>query len=422
LAQLSQRPVNGATLEEAAKLYSEEGWQCDRAAMDALAQFRTTMDAGVMVKIVRTLYEPWQDQSARAFQKLVAEAGDSYQSGVVAIRGESDVCLLFVDGLRFDVGGWLAEKLEARSLIVKLHHRLAALPTVTATAKPAVTPIAGRISGDGGDRFTPTLDGKPVTAPVLRSGMTEIGVDVLPADELPFPSGGEAGGWSECAKIDTLGHKVDGELAHYLEAEVDRITDRVAELLNAGWKKVRIVTDHGWLMLPDGLPKVELPHYLTETKWTRCAVFKAHGEPEAPTFGWHWDKHVRIVSPHGIGSFRAGETYSHGGISPQECVTPEIVVESGVEAVSASIAEVTWRGMRCRVKVDSNDPGVSVDLRLNWKQSTTSVVAGVKAVGSEDEVSLVVDDDSHEGAAATVVLLDSAGNVLDRKATTVGEI
>lgn len=421
LAEFSMRPVTGATLADAAQHYADEGWKCDRAAMEALAQFRTTTDAGVMVKVVQALYEPWLTASARAFQSLLEQAGDSYRAGVTPIEGEPDVCLLFVDGLRFDVGGWLAEKLEGRSLIVKLRHRLAALPTVTATAKPTVTPIAGEIRGESGERFTPTLQGKPATAPVLRAGMAEAGVDVLPADELPFPSGGETGGWAECGKIDTLGHKVDGELAHYLEAEVDRIADRVADLLNAGWKKVRIVTDHGWLMLPDGLPKIELPHYLTETKWTRCAVFKAHGESEMPTFGWHWDQHVRIVSPHRIGSFRAGETYSHGGISPQECVVPEIVVESGVEAVSASITAVTWRGMRCRVKVSASDPGIRIDLRSNWKQPDSSIVAGVKEAGSDSEVSLVVIDDSHEGAAATVVLLDSADNVLDRKATTVGE-
>jgi len=32
-----------------------------------------------------------------------------------------------------------------------------------------------------------------------------------------------------------------------------------------------------------------------------------------------------------------------------------------------------------------------------------------------------VADDAHEGAAATVVVVDAAGSVLDRKATTVGE-
>jgi hypothetical protein len=35
--------------------------------------------------------------------------------------------------------------------------------------------------------------------------------------------------------------------------------------------------------------------------------------------------------------------------------------------------------------------------------------------------SLAVRDDSHEGAAASVVLLDAAGQVIDHQPTTIGE-
>jgi hypothetical protein len=72
------------------------------------------------------------------------------------------------------------------------------------------------------------------------------------------------------------------------------------------------------------------------------------------------------------------------------------------------------------VAVKSDDRSVRLDLRLNWKQPDTSIVASIKGVGSSGEASLVVDD-KHEGTAATIVLLDGAGKVLDRKPTTVGE-
>ena len=67
-----------------------------------------------------------------------------------------------------------------------------------------------------------------------------------------------------------------------------------------------------------------------------------------------------------------------------------------------------------------NDPAVRVDLRTNWKQAGSSIVAAVKEVGSSGEVSLVVEDDGHEGAAA-VVVIDSGGAVLSQKTTSVGE-
>jgi hypothetical protein len=62
-----------------------------------------------------------------------------------------------------------------------------------------------------------------------------------------------------------------------------------------------------------------------------------------------------------------------------------------------------------------------VDLRTNWKQAGSSIVAGVKEVGTNGEVNLVVTNDEHEGSAAMVVLLDSVGAILSQKTTSVGE-
>ncbi len=59
-----------------------------------------------------------------------------------------------------------------------------------------------------------------------------------------------------------------------IPAHLDDLAKAIPRLLNAGWKQVWVVTDHGWLLLPDGLPKAELPARLTETKWGRCAVLK----------------------------------------------------------------------------------------------------------------------------------------------------
>ena len=100
---------------------------------------------------------------------------------------------------------------------------------------------------------------------------------------------------------------------------------------------------------------------------------------------------------------------------------PELIIERGGAFTAASITAISWRGMRCRVSVTTNDPLVRIDLRLNWRQPTTSIAASPKEVGPAGEASLAVADDSHEGAAATVVIVDTAGNVLDRKPTTVGE-
>ena len=96
-------------------------------------------------------------------------------------------------------------------------------------------------------------------------------------------------------------------------------------------------------------------------------------------------------------------------------------VELGIGAMYASIQSIEWRGMRCRVRVQTNDPGVKVDLRTNWKQAGTSIVAAAKEVGTSGEVSLAVADDRYEGAAASVVLLDREDKVIASQTTCVGE-
>lgn len=423
LAVLARTPLGGATAEAIAGAYAANGWRCDRAALDAL---RLSQGAGgsLIARVVRVLYESWLDATARHFQALIAAAGLEARALSQGVAADHETCIVFADGLRFDIAGRLQEVLEGRGLRVQMGHRFAALPTVTATAKPLASPaFAACAGGETADDFTPLLAAsqQPVNAPRLRDQLARQGVEVLDADDIRFAGNAENGGWTEIGRLDELGHALGALLVRQIESEVDAIAERVAGLLGAGWSRIRVVTDHGWLLLPGGLPKVELPPYLVATKWARCAAVRGASSLEVPTYPWHWNSHLRIASPPGIGAFIAGSEYAHGGVSPQECVVPDLVVERGEEAVRARIASVVWRGMRCRVAVDTNATGIRVDLRLNRKQANSSIAAAAKDVDKKGEASLAVADDRHEGAAATVVVLDAAGQVLDHQPTTVGE-
>jgi hypothetical protein len=425
LARAARTPVGGGSLAAAGDAYAESGWQCDAAAMEALALFGAGANASLMAQVVRALYQPWLEASARHFQSLLAADPKTARERVDKTSANQDTCLVFVDGLRFDQAAKLAALLEERSLKATLSWRLAPLPTVTSTAKPAAIPFQDGIRGADGSDFTPVMETKtgprPLTAPILREKLEAAGVEVLDADEIRIASSVSRGGWTECGSIDSRGHSLQADLVHSLSAELERIAARVAALLDAGWQRVRLVTDHGWLLLPGGLPKVDLPSYLTETKWARCALVKGQPELSAPVAPWHWNPDVRIASPPGIACFRHGEVYAHGGISPQECVIPVVDVERGFGGAQATIESVEWRGMRCRVRVQTNDPLVKVDLRTNWKQEGTSIVAAIKEVGASGEVSLAVPDDAHEGTAASVVVLDRDGKVITSQTTRVGE-
>jgi len=349
LAGAARTSLGGASVEAMASDYAAEGWRCDRAALEALSVLRPGPENNLITRVVRALYEPWLDQSARRFQELMSASGvdpAKLCSGVVAAR---ETCILFADGLRYDVGAMLREKLELQGFRVRLSYRIAPIPTVTATAKPLASPVHGAISGSlDAQNFCPVIpeSSQPVTASRLRDAMARQDVDVMDADESRMAVAGDGGGWAEIGKLDALGHSVDALLVRQIGTELDAIAERVNELIAAGWGHVHVVTDHGWLLLPGGLPKVELPAHLVATKWSWCAAVKHGATPTAATYPWYWNPLLRVASPPGIGAYVAKTAYAHGGISLQECVIPDLMIERGDEAATAEITEIVWRGMR----------------------------------------------------------------------------
>ena len=427
LAAGAKSPLGGPDVARIAKDYANQGWEVDRHAMRALAIAQRSADADLVGRVVRALYLPWLEKTAAHFQS-VSRAGAAIAPLVTPVVAEREQCLVFADGLRFDVGVALQEKLEARGYVAKLSHRIAPMPSVTATAKPAVMPLPGTGSIVGGplpETFLPQVKTsagpKLATTAELHDVLRASGVAVLAPDEISGAATADRGGWTEVGKIDELGHKIGVELAGSLDEQVERIARRVSDLLTGGWTRVRIVTDHGWLLMPGGLPKVEVPTSVVESKWSRAAAVKGSSKVDVPVVGWHWNESERVATPPGAGAFRAGETYAHGGMSPQECVTPEIIVERVGAAAAAAIATLRWVGLRCRVAVSGDVSPLSVDLRLVDRDPASSIVGGAKPFDpAKGEVAMVVADDSLESKPVTVVVLDAGGTILDRMKTTVG--
>ena len=424
LAIAARQALGGTTPDDVAEAYLERGWQADAATWEALAA-APTADEACVGAAVRHLLEPWLAESARAFQAACERAPLPGRGGLPTVEADDDVCILFADGLRFDLGQRLAERLEARGCRIAVGHRWAALPTVTATAKPAVAPVADAIRGDilGAD-FEATLEasGKPANAVNLRAAMKARGYQILGDGAFDAPLSHPARGWLEAGEIDSLGHKLPpSRMPGLLEEELDRLAERIRGLLDAGWTGVRVVTDHGWLWLPEGLPVVDLPKHLTESRWARCAVIAGGSATEVPRVPWHWNASQWFATAPGIACFNKSETYAHGGLSIQECLTPDLRVEVAVEQnARATITSITWRGLRCFIEATCRGGPVTADLRLE-QPSGLSLAATPKTVGAEGSVSLVLPDDEHESAALILVLLDAQGRVLTHRGTRVGD-
>lgn len=420
LADATEAPVGGGTREALAGWYAESGHKADAAVLAALALADHADGAAIHVA-VRALYLPWLQRAADRLADVVKAEGYPVPD---AVPVEDGTCLLFADGLRWDVGAMLASRLLAIGCRVAQEGRWVAFPPVTGTSKPDVSPIRDQLGGGAGaGTFNPsvTAAGKVLDSATFGKLMLAAGVQVLGGNDTGDPSGRA---WTEFGDIDKYGHKHGCKTARHVEDQLRELEQRVAELLAAGWKRVRVTTDHGWLLLPGGLPATSLPGWLTDARWQRCALAKATSQVDLPSLPWAWDPQVSVAFPPGVDAFsiQTGNSreYAHGGLTLQECYTPVLTVSLDRPAEDGKLGDLKWIGLRCKATVETTATGLRLDLRAKVADAGSSHLDAPKAVGADGAVSVLVPDDGKEGTAAFAVLLAPDGTVLDKRNVTIG--
>ncbi len=414
LAGLSTQYTFGGTVDEQAGRYTETLHKADNAILRSLEYATDAGTTKAVTTAIRAVALNWLSARAEEFQRAWSSSPpDQLKQTSPPVVGE---VLLFVDGLRMDCGHRLKKILEEAGQSCTLSYRYSALPTLTETAKPAVMPIAGELAS--GEGFAPrTQSGAVAEIQALRRLLETHSYQILKDGEYGDPSGSA---WTEIGNIDHSGHDRAIALAPIIDRELLLIGNRVQSLLQAGWKQIRIVTDHGWLLIPGGLQKTELLPSYTAIKKGRCARLQPDAQVAYPVLPWFWDRSVRIASAPGICCFEAGKEFDHGGLSPEEVVVPEIVVRTG--GVTQSVIEVgspVWRGLRLSVDTGGAE-GYQIDIRERPGDPATSISQAAKTIPEDGMVSLVIPDDRFEGAEAFIVILDDNGNPLAQRKVIIG--
>lgn len=423
LVKATAAKLGGGSAAETAQLYADGAWKADEAALLAAAEAKTSADAKAVSAALDAVYRPWLESAAEHLQDLLGRESLPGPDEVhTQLPTEPGTLILFVDGLRYDVSQRLASRLKEKGCETTISTHWAALPTVTATAKPAVSPVADKIKGHSpDDSFGPvTTDGEQaLTTERFRKLLAGSDWQYIPADSSGDPAGR---GWTEFRELDKAGHDSPEKLARAIDDIIDVLLERIESLMDAGWHDLRLVTDHGWLWLPRGLPKVDLPGYLTVHRWARCAAIKGSSKVEVPTVPWHWNHDKRVATAPGISCFRAGNTFAHGGVSLQECLVPvvQVVGGQGAAGTTAEIVNVIWRGLRCRVRVEATHPekySVALRDRVN---DPASAVSSERRLDDKGNASVLVAEDELEGSSVVVVLLDAEGRVVKKQPTIIG--
>jgi len=422
LAQRADQPLVGNTPEDFNALYTSAGWEADFSAWQAIAMAAPAQE-DVVRKVVAALLRPWLDSSASRFQQAVAKCNLPAPANQEVISADPGEVLLFADGLRYDVARQLQKELEVMGITGSLTTRWAGLPSVTATAKPAITPLIADIQGQAlPEDFGPAFSsGKPTSAAELRKALAALSYTILTDGDLNLPASAEARGWLETGDLDHRGHQLQNDLPRQIQPEIARLAQRIQNLLAAGWRSIKVVTDHGWLFCPNGLPSAELPKHLTASKWARCAAIKGDSQVSVPTAAWSWNPSEQFATPNGAACFNTGGSYAfaHGGISLQECLTPVLVVSNGASSLPAAvITEISWKGLRCNLEVSGAAAGLKADLRRE-AVGGPSVVTSAKPIDAGG-ARLLVEDDELIGASVVAVLISPDDRVIAKRRTRVG--
>ena len=414
VARATLQPAVGGSVAHQAAVWAQEGWAVDAAALRALAIAQASDCMADVEPALAAVYRPWLQRSAESFQQRVVAEG--YPAKALDAVPEGTV-VVFVDGLRLDLARQLEATLQTSGLAVNLQHRFTSVPSVTSSGKVWCSPgYSAAQSAATATGFEPVLrvggtDG-PYVAERLRRAIQEQGFTIVDPDS---PGIADGRGWAEFLDdIDSDGHNKGLRLAEEAPRHVTKLAKTVERLLNAGWQRVRVVTDHGWLLLPGGLPKVELNSKLTETKWARCAVVKeAATSVDAMTLSWSYGPEVRIALAPGIGAFRAGQVYDHGGLTLQECVVPLVEIVANPPAQGRpGIKAVTWNTRKTICKVDAAfAEGSTITL-----ERLGSSVGEPGVVNSEGKAQVVLDEvDDLLGETVNLVLRRDDQKVAEEK-------
>lgn len=420
----SQGSPAGSNCKDLADSYLVKSWLADAEARRAWAAIRRNEDLAAVAAALRATYLPWIESVASRLQEMEYPVRKS--SDAENFKPEPGTIILFVDGFRCDLAKELVERFSSIPYTVEEKPRWSPLPTVTATAKPGWRPLAEALHGDlPSEHFQPTVaaSGKLCGTTEFRKLLDSHGWPWIEPSEVGDPA---SSGWTEVGSFDSLGHSQGAKLAWHISEELDGVIERLEALFEAGWKTVRIVTDHGWLWMPGGLPKTELPKHLTVSKWGRCARPDPKASHSLPQIPWFWANEHPIVLAPGIHVFKEGTEYTHGGLTLQEALTLTLTVVRAAghgPEETVAIKSMKWSGLKLQVHLSSISSDLRVDIRAKAADAASSVLdesQKAKAPDYQGKFAVFVEDDSKEGQTAVLVVL-RGNTIVAKKNITIGE-
>jgi hypothetical protein len=262
-----------------------------------------------------------------------------FWSELVETGDIGETAVLFVDALRLDLAESLVGRLQQPGREVTMPLALAALPSKTPVGMAALLPRGGSslvvLARNG--KLRAEIGGRDVSDPDGRTEQLRQCVPNVEVGELKAVSETQLAQWAAARHpVVLMTRDIDdsGEIAATVsptlfEEMVADLARWVTVLHRAGYRRVVIGTDHGFLLVPAGASFEEErgPGNSGDTTFsTRYAVGPLSGGGSCLAFApaaLGRGGTAAVVLPKGLVAFSTAgprHKFVHGGLSPQECL------------------------------------------------------------------------------------------------------
>jgi serine/threonine protein kinase len=340
------------TPAEAIQWYIGGGWQLDVAGDEILRNLsRSTRELLDVIEPLRKAYRDRWEQTLIQWSDRWTAAGcptpDLPSAGAWLARlieRQQATAIVVVDALRYDLGAQLVALINQQEGTerAELQAARAPLPSITALGMGMALPIPeSRLRAELAGtkwRLIDTSSGANLSiAEERRKWLTEQRIVAADAfvpfaealrGQIPAPGRGRMRLFITDNAIDRLGHDDELELlgTHFT---IERYRDLVSRLRDAEWRRILIVTDHGFIHWSGSEEKRQQPPVPDPAYRSRRTLAYAPDievpDPQSTAPGGQW----QVLTARGASCWSAygGLGYFHGGASLQEWIIPCIKIE-----------------------------------------------------------------------------------------------
>lgn len=387
---------NSRSLKDLVLFYTSSAKEVDRLQREFEQAVETALSSDELIEellgVARKKYRGFIQKLNECFLSLVSQKGWPVpelganstlfdQAVAPHLEERRKVAFFMVDALRFELAAELEKEL-GKSAQTTLKPVAAQLPTVTPFGMASLLPKASErlVFESRSGTLVPVIDGQVTKSPSER--MTYLQkvygdrVEMLHLDELVAskkwkPKNGTNLVVVKTNEIDELGELQPKTALVEIPRQLKKLIAAVNRLRQAGWERIVIGTDHGFLILHeyeagDVAPKPTGTWALSKD---RCLIGSGEGSQHVYRFVpgdlMIPTREEDYVVPRQMVPIVRGKTYFHSGLSLQECVLPLIEVDlsfKGDGVLDAPIVEIGYRKGKTD-KVTSRRPSLELHMQ-----------------------------------------------------------